>query len=108
MSLATTSFNKQLTLTVSLCLDVANFDKQGISSRFLNFFNSIDHTVGQKVIGENQTVSGKVNEQASVVINKTKEVDQKQGVSAKLSEYYSKIVGTPVGQRWVTCEMLAD
>jgi len=77
-----------------------DFDqKQGISSRFLNFFNSIDHTVGGKVIGENQTVSGKVGEQASFVVNKTKEVDQHRGVSARLMEYYSKIVGTPVGQR---------
>jgi hypothetical protein len=65
----------------------------------LNFFNSIDHTVGQRVIGENQTVSGKVGEQASFVVNKTKEVDQNRGVSAKLSEYYSKLVGTPVGSR---------
>jgi hypothetical protein len=65
----------------------------------LNFFNSIDHTVGEKVIGENQTVSGKVGEQTNMIVNKTKEVDQKQGVSATLSQYYSKLVGTPIGQR---------
>jgi len=77
-----------------------DFDqKQGISSRFLNFFNSLDHTVGHRVIGENQTVSGKVNEQASFVYNKTKEVDQNRGVTARMHDYYSKAIGTPVGQK---------
>lgn len=102
-----TSFSVLSTLTVSYHLEdhfyeeprAHTAEKQGISSRFLNFFNSIDHTVGGRVIGENQTVSGKVGEQASFVVNKTKEVDQNRGVSARLMEYYSKIVGTPVGQR---------
>lgn len=77
-----------------------DFDqKQGISSRFLNFFNGIDHTVGSKVVGENQTVSGKLNEHAHTVLAKTKEVDQNRGVSARFNDYYSKAIGTGVGQR---------
>lgn len=77
-----------------------DFDhKQGISTRFLNFFNSLDHTIGSKVVGEDKTVSGAVNEQAATVIAKTREVDQNRGVSAKFNDYYSKAMGTSVGQK---------
>lgn len=78
-----------------------DFDqKQGISNRFLNFFNSLDHTVGSKVVGEDKTVSGKVNESAAAVMAKTREVDQNRGVSAKFNDYYSKAMGTSVGQKY--------
>jgi len=73
--------------------------KQGISSRFLNFFNSIDHTVGSKLVGENHTVSEKINEQATFVVNKTKEVDQNRGVSARFNAYFNKALDTTVGQK---------
>lgn len=77
-----------------------DFDqKQGISSNVINFFNSIDHNVGKRVVGENQTVSGKIGEQASQVIAKTKEVDQNRGVSSTFKDYYTKLIGTPVGQK---------
>ena len=74
-------------------------EKQGISSRFLEFFQSLDHTVGSKVVGEDKTVSGKVTEQAAAVVAKTREVDQKQGVSAKFSDYYNRVLHTGVGQK---------
>ena len=74
-------------------------DKQGISTRFLSFFNSLDHTVGSKVVGDDKTVSGKLNEQAAAVMAKTREVDQNRGVSAKFSDYYSKAMGTNMGQK---------
>ncbi|WWD17971.1 hypothetical protein CI109_102416 [Kwoniella shandongensis] len=75
--------------------------KQGISSRFINFFNSLDSTVGNKVVGENQTVSGKLTESAAVAVAKTREVDQSRGISAKFHDYYSKVFGTPIGQKVV-------
>lgn len=74
-------------------------EKHGISSRFLTFFNDMDHSVGHRVVGENQTVSGKVAEQAQNIANKTKEVDQNRGVSASFQNYYSKAIGTPIGKR---------
>ncbi|KAL7419237.1 hypothetical protein Q5752_006074 [Cryptotrichosporon argae] len=73
--------------------------KQGISSRFLGFVSTIDQKVGEKVVGENQTVSGKAAEHAATLVAKTREVDQSRGVSAKFHEYYSKALGTPVGQK---------
>jgi hypothetical protein len=74
-------------------------DKQGISSRFLTFFNSIDKNVGERTIGENQTVTAKLGQQASILAAKTKEVDQNRGVSSTFHNYYSRLVGTPVGQK---------
>lgn len=68
----------------------------------MNFFNSLDHTVGAKVVGEDKTVSGKVNESAAAVIAKTREVDQNRGVSAKFNDYYSKAMGTSMGQKSVS------
>jgi hypothetical protein len=40
-----------------------------------------------------------LNEHANTVIAKTKEVDQNRGVSARFNDYYSKAIGTGVGQR---------
>lgn len=75
-------------------------EKQGISSRFLDFFHSLDKQVGEKVVGEQKTVTGKINESAAAVVAKTREVDQNRGVSARFSDYYNKAIGTPIGQRW--------
>lgn len=77
-------------------------DKQGISNRFLTYFNSLDQTVGHRVVGDDKTVTGKLNESAAAVIAKTREVDQNRGVSKMFGEYYNKVVGTPVGQKWVS------
>jgi hypothetical protein len=74
-------------------------EKQGISSKFLDFFHSLDHTVGNKVIGEEKTVSGKLNEGAAAVVGKAREVDQNRGVSTKFQEYYNRVFSTGVGQK---------
>ena len=76
-------------------------EKQGISNKFIDFFHSLDKGVGAKVVGEDKTVSGKLNEQAAAVVAKTREVDQSRGVTAKFSEYYSRVFSTGVGQKWV-------
>jgi hypothetical protein len=93
------------TLTVSRPISSSShpsntpLEKQGISSRFLNFFNSLDQKAGAKLVGEDKTVSGKAIEQAQAVIAKTKEVDQNRGVSSRFGDYYNRALGTPVGQR---------
>lgn len=61
--------------------------------------DSLDKSVGGTVIGENKTVSGKLNEGAQTVIAKTKEVDNNRGVTNKVNDYYSKVMGTPIGQK---------
>ncbi|WVQ97184.1 hypothetical protein IAU59_004294 [Kwoniella sp. CBS 9459] len=84
---------------IQKAIDLDN--KQGISSRFLNFFNSLDATVGNKVVGENKTVSGKITESAAAGVAKAREVDQHRGFTAKFHDYYSKVFGTPIGQKVV-------
>ncbi|WWC58528.1 uncharacterized protein I303_101071 [Kwoniella dejecticola CBS 10117] len=84
---------------VQKAIDIDN--KQGISARFLSFFNSLDSTVGSKVVGENKTVSGKINETAAAGVAKAREVDQHRGFTAKFHDYYSKVFGTPLGQKVV-------
>ena len=74
-------------------------EKHGISKNFLDFFNSIDHKAGHHLIGENQTVSGRLNESAAAATAKAREIDQNRGISAKGVEYYGKMLQTPFGQK---------
>lgn len=42
-----------------------------------------------------------MTESASGVLAKTREADQKVGVSARFGDYYSKAIGTSMGQKSV-------
>ncbi|WWC99592.1 hypothetical protein V866_006496 [Kwoniella sp. B9012] len=84
---------------IQKAIDIDN--KQGISSRFLQFFNSLDQNIGNKVVGENKTVSGKINETAAAGVAKAREVDQHRGFSAKLHDYYARIFNNPSVQKIV-------
>ncbi|WWC86151.1 uncharacterized protein L201_001024 [Kwoniella dendrophila CBS 6074] len=83
---------------IQKAIDIDN--KQGISSRFISFFNSLDSTVGSKVVGENKTVTGKINETAAAGVAKAREVDQHRGFSARFHDYYSKVFGTDIGRKY--------
>ncbi|EIW72379.1 hypothetical protein TREMEDRAFT_70704 [Tremella mesenterica DSM 1558] len=79
-----------------------DFDhQQGISHKVLDFFGKLDKTVGNRVIGQDKTVSAKLNEHAAFVMAKTKEVDQQRGVSSRLHEYYQKTAGTSIGSKFI-------
>ncbi|WVW82199.1 hypothetical protein I302_104205 [Kwoniella bestiolae CBS 10118] len=84
---------------IQKAIDIDN--KQGISSRFLQFFNSLDQNIGNKVVGENKTVSGKINETAAAGVAKAREVDQHRGFSARLHDYYARIFNNPSVQKIV-------
>jgi len=72
--------------------------KQGISTRFLNYLKHFDTTVGQKVFkpesegGPHPTVSGKVT-------STVKSLDEQRGISKTATDYYSKAIQSPFGQR---------
>lgn len=74
-------------------------EKQGISSRFLSFLSQIDHKAGERVVGEGQTLSSRLQDQAHTAYVKTREADQQHGVSNRFYSYYSKALATPIGQR---------
>lgn len=73
--------------------------KQGISQRFVQYMSSLDTTLGSKIVGENKTVSGKVQELAGQGVEQARQVDQQRGLSARAQEYYSKAIQSSFGQR---------
>jgi hypothetical protein len=73
--------------------------KQGISSRFLAFLGQVDKKAGERLVGEGQTLSSRLHDQAHTTYVKAREADQQRGVSSTFLNYYSKALATPVGQR---------
>jgi len=74
-------------------------NQHGISHKFLAYFSSIDTAVGQKTLGPDQTISGKVQEGVSAGLERAKTLDQQKGISKKASDYYAQALGTPFGQK---------
>ncbi|BEJ12171.1 hypothetical protein CspHIS471_0206310 [Cutaneotrichosporon sp. HIS471] len=73
--------------------------KQGISTRFLSFLSDVDKKAGERLVGEGQTLSSRIQDQAHSTYVKAREADQQRGVSSKFLSYYTKALATPVGQR---------
>jgi len=73
--------------------------KKGISSRFLSYFNSLDKTVGEKTLGRDQTVSGRVQTGLSSGMNQARTYDEQRGLSKSANDYYSKAISSPFGKR---------
>ncbi|TFK40702.1 hypothetical protein BDQ12DRAFT_601171, partial [Crucibulum laeve] len=73
--------------------------KQGISKRFLNYFNSLDHTVGSKAIGPDQTVSGKAQSTIDAAVQRAKAVDEQKGFSKVANDYYTRAISSAFGQQ---------
>ena len=61
-------------------------EKQGISQRFISYFRSIDSTLGQKALGPDQTISGKVQSSVSDGINQAKSFNEQKGVTKKVGD----------------------
>ncbi|KZT36657.1 hypothetical protein SISSUDRAFT_1007301, partial [Sistotremastrum suecicum HHB10207 ss-3] len=74
-------------------------NKNGISKRFLTYWNSLDNTLGTKLIGENQTLSGKVSQHYGTAVSQARAVDEQRGISRQASDYYSKAISSPFGHR---------
>jgi len=71
--------------------------KQGISQRFLGYIHSIDSTLGQKALGPDQTISGKVQSSVSDGISHAKSFNEQKGVTKKVGDYYLGALSTPFG-----------
>jgi len=74
-------------------------NKQGISKRFLSYFNQFDTTVGARALGPDQTISGKVQATFSNAATQARTVDEQKGFSKTAHEYYSKALSSPFGQK---------
>jgi hypothetical protein len=73
--------------------------ERGISTRFLNYFHSLDKTVGERALGPEQTLSAKVQTTVGQAAEQAKEIDAKKGYSKIAQDYYLKAISSPFGQR---------
>lgn len=73
-------------------------NKQGISKRFLDYMRGLDTTVGQKALGPDQTMSGKVQSTLKGAHTRAKTIDEQKGYSKVAHEYYSKAISSPFGK----------
>jgi len=72
---------------------------QGISKRFLNYFQHLDKTVGHHAIGPGRTVSGQFQVSLGAATQHAKGLDAQGGYSKGVHEYYSKAIASPLGQQ---------
>ncbi|KII86626.1 hypothetical protein PLICRDRAFT_142987 [Plicaturopsis crispa FD-325 SS-3] len=73
--------------------------KQGISKRFLNYIQGVDTSLGARALGPDQTISGKVQSHIAAATQQAKSVDEQKGYSKTASDYYTKALSSPLGQR---------
>jgi len=73
--------------------------EKGISKRFLNYFQSIDSSIGAKTLGPDQTISGKVTSTIQTATQRAKTVDEQKGYSKVAGDYYTSALGSHLGQR---------
>lgn len=66
-------------------------EKHGISSRFTSWFDSINTTVGSKVLGPDQTVTGGVSSALGGVSNKARSIDEQKGISKTANDVRSRL-----------------
>lgn len=60
--------------------------QKGISKRFLSYMQGLDTTLGQKTLGPDQTISGKVSQTFAQAHEQAKTIDQQKGISSKAGD----------------------
>ncbi|EPS98656.1 hypothetical protein FOMPIDRAFT_1024540 [Fomitopsis schrenkii] len=73
--------------------------KHGISSRFLNYMQGLDTTLGEKVVGHDKTISAHVQEKLVQATQQARAVDEQKGYSKQASDYYTRAISSPWGQK---------
>jgi hypothetical protein len=68
----------------------------------LSFISDLDKSAGQRALGPEQTVSGKVQSTLKEAQTRVKSVDEQKGYSKVAYEYYSKAPASPLGQSVLT------
>jgi len=74
-------------------IDIDN--TQGISKRFLNYFQHLDKSVGHHAIGPGRTISGHFQASMDAATQHAREMD----AQGNYSKYYSDAMKSPLGQR---------
>lgn len=74
-------------------------EKHGISRRFLDYFQSLDKTIGERALGQQQTVSGKVHATVEQATKQARAVDEQRGFSKIANDVRLHSV-TPLPSHW--------
>ncbi|KAI0290113.1 hypothetical protein B0F90DRAFT_645190 [Multifurca ochricompacta] len=74
-------------------------NEKGISKNFLGYFQSLDSSIGAKALGPDQTISGKVTSTIQTATQHAKAMDEQKGYSKVAEDYYTRALGSPLGQR---------
>ncbi|KAI0060308.1 hypothetical protein BV25DRAFT_1917916 [Artomyces pyxidatus] len=91
---------KGYTLSDSVLQRAIQMDNEkGISKRFLGYFQSIDTKLGEKALGPEQTISGKVVSTLQNAQQQARTVDEQKGISKSATDYYSRALASPWGTR---------
>lgn len=91
---------KGYTLSDSILHRAIHLDNEkGISTRFLNYFQSLDASIGAKALGPDQTISGKLTSTIQTATQHAKTVDEQKGYTKVAGDYYTRALSSPLGQR---------
>lgn len=60
--------------------------QQGISTRFLAYFHSLDTKLGEKALGPEKTISGKLQESLAEAQARAKAIDEEKGLSKQAAD----------------------
>ena len=80
--------DSKLRLFLKLCTPInkSALDKHGISKRFLSYFQNLDKSVGERTLGPDQTITGKIQTSVGVAAQHAKTLDEKGGYSKTANE----------------------
>ncbi|KAJ7645655.1 hypothetical protein DFH06DRAFT_1212064 [Mycena polygramma] len=78
---------------------LSDSDTHGISSRFKSYWNTIDTTAGNKMLGADKTISGKVTETLTSATQQARSIDEQKGYSKIASDYYTKALTLPGAEK---------
>ena len=64
---------------VMFLMTLVKIGKQGISKRFLSYFHNLDKSVGERTLGPDQTISGKLQSTVGKAVQQARSVDEEKG-----------------------------
>lgn len=71
--------------------------QRGISKRFLDYFHSIDKTVGEKALGKEQTITGALGETVRQASERARTIDEQKGISTKATDVSTRFLSANSG-----------
>ncbi|KAL0576218.1 hypothetical protein V5O48_005754 [Marasmius crinis-equi] len=91
---------KGYTLSDAVLKRAIELDTQrGISQRFLSYIQGLDSSLGARALGPEKTISGKIQETVAGATQQAQTIDQQRGISKTATDYYSRALSSPMGQR---------